>query len=221
MKPSAPDHASASDVNQRLLDAAEAVFAEKGFDAAGIREITAQAGCNVAAINYHFGSKENLYREVFRRRLRHLRDLRIQAIDRVMHQGDPPPTLERLCSEFARVFLEPLVNREDNRALMHLFCRELHDGHLGRELLLNEIILPVQERFCRALQCLCPRMTKDEAILNVHCLASQLLHLTHITELMLNRHDLGLDDPRVDRAVEHIVRFSVAGMSAFCGDDHP
>jgi len=64
-------------------------------------------------------------------------------------------------------------------------------------------------------------MTKDEAILNVHCLASQLLHLTHITELMLNRHDLGLDDPRADRAVEHIVRFSVAGMSAFCGDDHP
>lgn len=221
MKPSAPDHSSASDVNVRLLDAAEAVFAEKGFDAAGIREITAQAACNVAAINYHFGSKENLYREVFRRRLRHLRDLRIQAIDHVMNQGDSPPTLERLCNEFAHVFLEPLVNRQDNRALMNLFCRELHDRHLGRELLLNEIILPVQNRFCQALQSLCPRMTRDEAILNIHCFASQLLHLTHVTELVLNRHDLGLEDPRVDRAVEHIVRFTVAGMRTFCGDDHP
>ena len=53
---------------ERLLDEAEALFARKGFHAVSIREITSAAGCNLVAVNYHFGTKENLYLEVFRSR---------------------------------------------------------------------------------------------------------------------------------------------------------
>ena len=51
---------------ERILCEAEALFAERGFYAVTIREITKAARCNLAAVNYHFGSKENLYMEVFR-----------------------------------------------------------------------------------------------------------------------------------------------------------
>ena len=52
----------------RLLDEAEALFAVRGYHAVSVREITAAANCNLAAVNYHFGNKQNLYLEVFRSR---------------------------------------------------------------------------------------------------------------------------------------------------------
>ena len=51
---------------ERLLDEAEALFAEKGYTAVSVREIIAAADCNVASIHYYFGNKQNLYLEVFR-----------------------------------------------------------------------------------------------------------------------------------------------------------
>ena len=56
------------DTRQRILDAAESLFTESGFDATTLRQITGAAEVNLAAVNYHFGSKEELIREVFRRR---------------------------------------------------------------------------------------------------------------------------------------------------------
>ena len=53
---------------ERLLDTAEILFAQKGFHAVTVREITSTAKCNMAAINYHFNNKKNLYMEVFRSR---------------------------------------------------------------------------------------------------------------------------------------------------------
>ena len=49
---------------ERILDTAEVLFAQKGYQAVGVREITSAAKCNLAAVNYHFGNKENLYLEV-------------------------------------------------------------------------------------------------------------------------------------------------------------
>src|SRR5210317_339126 len=52
----------------RLLDEAEELFAQKGYHAVSVREITKAADSNLAAVNYHFGNKQNLYLEVFRSR---------------------------------------------------------------------------------------------------------------------------------------------------------
>ena len=65
---------------ERILLAAQKLFSEKGFDATSVRDITTEAGCNVAAVNYHFGGKENLYVVAFRSLLGLLRDQRIRAM---------------------------------------------------------------------------------------------------------------------------------------------
>jgi AcrR family transcriptional regulator len=52
---------------ERILDTAEVLFAQKGYRAVSVREITSAARCNLAAVNYHFGKKENLYLEPCRR----------------------------------------------------------------------------------------------------------------------------------------------------------
>ena len=56
-------------VRDRLLDSAEELFCEYGFDGASIRDIAASADCNIASVNYYFGGKEKLYQEVWRRHL--------------------------------------------------------------------------------------------------------------------------------------------------------
>ncbi len=65
----------------RILNAAERLFMQHGFDGASMRHITAEAGVNLAAVNYHFGSKESLMQEVFKRRLDQLNRERMRALD--------------------------------------------------------------------------------------------------------------------------------------------
>ncbi len=70
------------DTRERILDAAEALFVEHGFEATSMRMITGRAGVNLASVNYHFGSKEALIQEVFRRRLTWLNEARLNALER-------------------------------------------------------------------------------------------------------------------------------------------
>ena len=80
-----------SDTRERILDVAERLFMETGYEATSMRAITGVAEVNLAAVNYHFGSKEALLREVFRRRLTWLNHARLQALDRLEQQsGDAP-----------------------------------------------------------------------------------------------------------------------------------
>ena len=69
---------------QRILDSAESLFARHGFAGASLRQVTASAQVNLAAVNYHFGSKENLINEVFRRRLDSLNEERLAALAAVL-----------------------------------------------------------------------------------------------------------------------------------------
>ena len=64
----------------RILNAAEVLFAEQGFAGTSLREVTSRADVNIAAVNYHFGSKENLINEVFRRRMDEMSEARIALL---------------------------------------------------------------------------------------------------------------------------------------------
>jgi len=75
---------------QRILDTAERLFADQGFHATTLRQITREAGVNLAAVNYHHGSKDALILAVFQRRLDELNSDRLARLDRVLGQGDPP-----------------------------------------------------------------------------------------------------------------------------------
>ena len=64
----------------RILSAAEELFAQHGFSGTSLRQVTGRADVNIAAVNYHFGSKENLVNEVFRRRMDEMSDHRLDAL---------------------------------------------------------------------------------------------------------------------------------------------
>jgi len=204
---------------ERLLDAAERLFAQKGFDGASIREITAAAASNVAAINYHFGSKENLYREVFRRRLAALRDLRTERLRKVMGGPERPP-LENVLEAFTRSFLEPLMEQGAGRQLMELWAREMLQRRLPRELFEREMLLPVQEALITALRRAEPRLQPEDARLAVFSLVAQLVHVVH--RQRLDEYGEGTAPPfDLERITGHIVRFTAGGIRSLVGECGP
>src|SRR5699024_5865192 len=75
--------APSSSTKERILDTAEALFAQYGFTGASLRQVTSKAEVNVAAVNYHFGAKDKLIEEVFRRRLDILNGLRLDALEQL------------------------------------------------------------------------------------------------------------------------------------------
>src|SRR5215470_7799735 len=72
---------------ESLMDAAESLFAERGIQAASLRAITEQAGANLAAVHYHFGSKQGLVRAVFSRRLNPLNAERLRRLTQIEEAG--------------------------------------------------------------------------------------------------------------------------------------
>src|SRR5665213_2308128 len=80
-----------------ILNAAERCFAEDGFDGVSLRAITEAAGVDLALVNYHFGSKENLLREVIGRRAKIVHDDRVLALEEARHQaGTSAPSIEAI-----------------------------------------------------------------------------------------------------------------------------
>lgn len=73
----------------RLLDAAERLFAQRGFAGASVRDIVASARANVSSIKYYFGSKENLFKEVLNRRLVPINLRRLALLEEAQQEGDP------------------------------------------------------------------------------------------------------------------------------------
>ena len=95
---------TAIDTKLRILDAAEAVFAEHGVEAASLRSITATAGVNLAAVHYHFGSKQALFHAVLLRRIAPINEERIRRLTEAEATAGPDgPDLETVL----RAFLAP------------------------------------------------------------------------------------------------------------------
>jgi AcrR family transcriptional regulator len=196
-----PDSARTRD---RLLDAAEKLFAERGFRSASVRDITREASCNIASVNYHFGGKSNLYREVFLRRLRDLRERRLSGIERARGER---PTLERLLSSFASAFVDPLVEEGSGRLWVLLVAQELIDPQLPPETFYGEMVQPVQDALARAVVEATPGLELEDATRATHSFIGQLLHVVN-----LQRCPRTGPAPALSDLVGHTVRFSAAGI---------
>lgn len=98
-----------SSTKDLILDAAEALFADHGFAGTSMRMITAEAGVNLAAINYHFGSKENLLRAVLDGIVRPVNQERLDRLDlAIARSGDAGPTVEAILEAFIAPDLESI-----------------------------------------------------------------------------------------------------------------
>ena len=205
-------------VQDRLLNAAEELFCEHGFEATSIRDIAAVAGCNIASVNYYFGGKEQLYREVWRRHLILVRDSRLASIDKVMSQNDEQPRLEDLLRSYANTFVEPLVDESKARRFMKLMAREMIDRRLPPNMFFEEMIIPIMTALQRALVKTCPGLQQSKAQLVILSLVGQLMNALHSKTMFEQADNPELPKFDLSEVVNHIVKFSAAGIRA-CAEE--
>ena len=141
-----------ADTKERLLDAAERLIAERGFEGTSMRAVTHAARCAVSAANYHFGTKQALLAAVMRRRMEPLNRQRIEAIDRVEAVG--PATLEALFEAYFRPRFDRLAQagqQGDGSFPRQVAARLYSDPPELVQALKSEVFGEVTARFNEAL----------------------------------------------------------------------
>lgn len=208
-----------ADTRTRLLEAAESLFSEGGFLSTSVRDITRAADCNVASVNYYFGNKEKLYREVFRRRFAAIREHKLDRLKEVLEEQPGSPDLKRLVHTFVQSYFEPFFDQRRGSRLMDLMGRELAEQRLPSSILHEEIVEPVHRAYGEALRKACPRLSTRGARLCLHSMAGQMGHALNIYRSLERDPAQKKLFPPLTRMAEHIVRFSVGAIQAYAEEE--
>lgn len=195
----------------RLLDVAERLFAEKGYDNTCIRDLTEAANVNVASVNYHFNGKENLYLEVFRRRIHRFRERRLEAI-RSVKDGAGPDCLHEVIRVFVEQFIGDLFCSEGAEAFMNLTFREMSHPGPAFDMVLEHMVLPVKKAMREAIQQSRPALSDEDALLCTASIVGQILHFVRARSIISRTTGRKYTKPFLDRISRHITEFSLAGI---------
>ncbi len=201
-----------SEIRQRIIRAAGPIFARKGFQAATVREICRKAGVNVAAVNYYFGSKENLYRETV---------ASAHPVKFTQSPFYPSWTPDTAPAEKLRSFVATMVER----------VLQLDPHSWQEELLLREVLNPtpvcqsmIRHHFragMEVLRSICqellpPQIPEDLLLRTMLSIVAQCVYYRTARKVLIVV--LGAEKFRelcsVDKLVDHITRFSLAALGA-------
>jgi AcrR family transcriptional regulator len=199
----------------RILDAAELLFMEHGFEATSLRQLTSAADVNLAAVNYHFGSKEELFQAVLTRRLDPMNQERIDLLDKVERDaGGKPASCEKIL--FAMLIPALRLARDEKRGgknflkvlgrayadpapFIRHFLSAQYAGMIGR----------YKEAFLRAL----PHLSRQELTWRLHFVMGALSYTLAGTDaLKLFAQVTAADNDEL--LLQRLAPFLVAGLKA-------
>jgi len=200
---------SQPDTKVKILDAAEVLFARDGYYATSLRAITSAAGVNLAAVNYHFGSKETLLEEVIGRRLDPLNQARSSALEQVLQETPSARAVLGAFIEPTLALRRPGVGAE---AFITLIGRLMADPEgIGRDIFLRRM-MPLMQRFYEALCLALPGVSRDLLFWRLHFAIGSLSHLMRCHDRHQTAPD-GIDpDLPVEQMIEMLLDYTLAGM---------
>lgn len=196
---------------ERILGAAEDLFARHGFAGASLRQVTAAANVNLAAVNYHFGSKENLIEEVFRRRLDELNARRLAALAEV--NADGKADLEQVLAAFIRPALELSLDKSGGSAFVRVLARAYAEHNERLRRFLSDNYGHVLKEFANAFARLLPHLGKEELYWRLDIVSGALTYAMADFGVIKRRSGVSEQTHR-ERAAEHLIRFAAAGLRA-------
>jgi AcrR family transcriptional regulator len=155
---------------ERLLEAAEACFVQSGYDGASLRVVTAAAGVNVAAANYHFGGKEGLFRAMLAERLDGMNAARVATLDAAeAAAGGAPLGCERiLAAMIVPALRQARDDRTRGRDFLRLLGRAYVDPSAEVRAFLSERYAAMIERFKDAFGRALPELPRAELSWRLH-----------------------------------------------------
>ncbi len=205
-----------NETKERILAAAERLFAERGYDATSLRAITGAAGVNLAAVNYHFSSKEALLQHLFRHRLCLLNQERLALLDAFEAEahGRPVP-IEKLI----RAFLEPVFRAAQgppngSKAFVILLGRMYLSPSSFHIQAVAAGMREIAERFVSAFRKTLPDLPLSDLAWRIHFITgamAQALSGIGVLKILSQGH---CDPSDLNQAYERLLAFVVAGIRA-------
>jgi len=212
-----PVDATSVDTKTRILDAAERLFVEHGFEATSLRSLTSAASVNLAAVNYHFGSKEELFQAVLTRRLDPMNQERIELLEKIERESTGRPLS---CEKILFAMLIPALKlaRDEKRGgkdflrlvgrayadpapFIRHFLSAQYAGMIGR----------YKEAFSKAL----PHLSRQELTWRLHFVMGALSYTLAGTDALKLFAQVAVNDKDNDELLlQRLAPFLVAGLKA-------
>jgi AcrR family transcriptional regulator len=202
---------------ERILAHAEVLFMEHGYEATSLRLITKEAGVNLAAVNYHFGSKEELFQAVLTRRLDPLNSERIRMLGELEKRySDAPAPLQEILSA---MFLPALqLGRDPSRGgqnFLRLLGRAYVDPAPFIRNLLSQQYSDMIGRFKSAFAKSLPHLSKEELTMRLHFVMGALAYTLAGTDALKLIATINPDQPHDDSLLlRKLAPFLSAGLQA-------
>jgi AcrR family transcriptional regulator len=212
-----PIDTTSQDTKSRILDVAEHLFMEHGFEATSLRQLTSSAGVNLAAVNYHFGSKEELFQAVLTRRLDPMNQERIELLAKLEREaGGKPIACERI---LAAMLVPALRLARDERRGGKNFLRLLGRAYADPAPFIRhflsaqyaEMIARYKEAFHHAL----PHLSRQELTWRLHFVMGALSYTLAGTDaLKLFTQVTAVEKDNDELLIQRLAPFLVAGLKA-------
>ena len=199
----------------KILDAAEQLFADKGFNGTSLREITSQAEVNLAAVNYHFGSKKELIKAVMSRYMNELSPRLESALEAVCCQQEQP-SLTQVFS----AFVEPLLSLNDFQEngtsnFLQLLGRGYTDSQGFLRWFLTTQYPNVISYFVNAVQKAYPELTPEDMFWRLHFTMGTIVFTMSSSDALMdiaaNDFDRKMD---IGEVIQQVIPYVAAGVAA-------
>jgi AcrR family transcriptional regulator len=195
----------------RLVSVATRLFAARGFRKVTVREICREAQANVAAVNYHFGDKLGLYRQVLAGAIEVMRGTTAAA--RQAGEGRPP---EEQLRAYIQVFLQRVAGGAKDSWIHQLMSQEMADPTPVLDEVTEEVIRPRLSYMSEIVAEILQRPVDDQGVLRCVLSIQAQCHVAHTNPVSRRLLPDLLSDPRqLDQMAEHIAQFSLAGIQTY------
>ncbi len=206
-----------SETKTRILDAAEILLAQNGLSATSMRAITEAANVNLAAINYHFGSKEALIHAVFARRLAPVNERRLAMLDQVLKANPKRPKIRGILRAFALPILETAFQPTNENCpvqLGALMIRLYTEPAQVVERSFNEQMASTARRFVSALHAALPKLDNEVLYWRTHFCVGCLVHTMHARPILTAVSNGTIQCDNAEQALEQMLPFLEAGLTS-------
>ncbi len=221
---STKSESSATETRHRILDAAQQLFADHGFNSVSLRQITSEAGVNLAGVNYHFGSKDALITEVFSRMLTPINEERVRLLD--IAEADAPEgkaTIEDVLYAMYRPVISRLAQEgREGEVFLKLSGRCMGETYGNSTETMMKIFETTIERFMAAFRNALPHLKQTDLTWRFHFAIGTKLYM-----LTKDEHLLAFSGGELsamhdgEQTLKQLVTFVAGGLKAPAVEDEP
>lgn len=196
----------------RLVEAAEKLFAEKGFDVVSVRDITQAVGGNVAAVNYHFGSRDGLVAVVMSRYITPVNEQRLAGLEAAERKwaGKAVP-VEEVVDAFVRPLMTQIRESELSERLFYMLVGRIFGSHSnGMPAEIEERFGVLINRFTEVLGRSLPGISEEELMWRLHFVVGAMLYMLTHTLQRVSQGAAGT--PSMEDTLARFLSFAAAGL---------